>query len=811
MPALLAGFLVVMIFGCGEPSPSAPPVAPSPSPSPAAAARAVPWQRTEEREPCAAFNPLRTPYFGDLHVHTSFSMDAYIAGTRGGAREAYQFARGETLAVTDDDEAQTRQARIERPLDFTAVTDHSEFFGEVNLCTTPGSLVYDDSMCQKLRQVEAPANRFLVTVAWLFPLGIPNPPASHQFCFQPGVDCDAAAVSVWQEMQAAAEAAYDRSAACMFTTFLGYEHTASPLGRHRHRNVIFRNHHVPPFAAGQLETYQGGIPQGVWSRVEADCLNAGTGCDAVIIPHNPNLSGGEQWFDPVDSAEAQRRQDREPLVEIHQQKGNSECRFDRLAWRGVQSTDELCTFEQELIAHEGPGEPPPSIDAYPPRNLVRNTLKDGLALEESLGVNPFQLGFAGGTDTHNATAGNTKEEGWEGGQGNNDSSPQRQIADEFRANPGGLTVAWAEENSRDALFDALRRRETYATSGTRPIVRFFAGSLPGVACGAADFVERAYRSGTPMGGELGAVRGNASPRFAVLAFKDAGTTTRPGTDLQRIQVVKGWLDAAGATREKVFDVAGNPLNGAGVDPATCAPVGTGARELCTVWEDPEFDRSQRAFYYVRALENPACRWSTLVCKGVGVDPFSPNCAEQAAQAGALFANCCLTQANDRFVDPVMQERAWTSPVWYRPEAIARVDGGVEFGAARGTDILDLTIHIGRVPIEFNLDASDLTVQVTDDDEIYRVTIPAGSMQPQERAELLVLRDGSTPADGLRSATFEIRPDNEGILRLRTREGDLSHAERTEHMVRVALQIGMYKSSYTRRWAATGNRLAPVSQ
>src|SRR5262249_35933567 len=157
-----------------------------------------------------------------------------------------------------------------------------------------------------------------------------------------------------------------------------------------------------------------------------------------------------------------------------------------------------------------------------------------------------------------------------------------------------------------ALFDALRRRETFATSGTRPVVRMFGGGLTGVDCSSPDLVRQAYETGTPMGGDVGAAQGGASPRFAVLAFKDPGTKTTPGTDLQRVQIVKGWVDASGTTHEKVFDVAGDANNGASVDPATCAPVGQGASELCTVWEDPQFDRSQRAFYYGRVLENPTC-------------------------------------------------------------------------------------------------------------------------------------------------------------------------------------------------------------
>jgi hypothetical protein len=705
--------------GCGDSCDSPPP--------PTAQAAPVPWQRTEVREPCEAFELLRQPYFGDLHVHTRVSADAYIYGTRVGPRDAYAYARGEEIGVSDESEQPTRRARIDRPLDFTAVTDHAEWYGEVDVCTTPGSPVYEEMVCRVLRQVDPPGRQFIVTVQWLFPAGVPSPPPSLPFCTTPGVDCDASAISVWQDIQAAAEEAYDRTAACTFTSFVGFENTASLNGRHQHRNVIFRNEHVPRFAASHLDTVAGGVPQGLWTAIENDCLNAGTGCDAVIIPHNPNLSGGLQFFDPADGAEAQRRQDREPLVELHQQKGNSECRFDRLAGRGVGTEDELCAYEQFASADQLPNQPIPTIDEYPPRNLIRNTLRDGLAFEETLGANPFRFGFIGSTDTHNALAGNTEESTWEGSDGQNDATPARQISGARESNPGGLAVAWAEENSRDAIFSALRRREVYATSGTRPVVRFFAGDLRDVRCGSPDFVSRAYATGTPMGGELGAVRGAASPSFAVLAVKDAGTKTSPGIDLQRVQIIKGWLTADGQTHERVFDVAGDPNNGATVDPDTCASVGSGARELCTVWEDPEFDRSQRAFYYARVLENPVCRWTTVVCKAAGVDPFAADCDAQADAAGSAFADCCLTQDDEAFLSPVVQERAWTSPVWYRPEAIARVDGGIEYGSRAGTDHLTLRIVLGWSPIEDDAQTRDLTIAVSDAEEIYHVDVPAGTL------------------------------------------------------------------------------------
>jgi hypothetical protein len=763
-----------------------------------------PWQRTEVREPCTDSNPLRNPYFGDLHIHTRFSADAYIFGTRVDPRGAYDFARGGTVIIPDENETQTRTARIDRPLDFAAVTDHAEFFGEAQICDTEGSPAYEHELCRIFRQPEPdPRAQFRTTVAWLFPAGVPNPPTSHVFCTLPGVDCDAAAVSVWQEIQAAAEAAYDRTAACSFTSFIGYEHTPSPLGRHLHRNVIFRNDHVPPVAASHLETFPGGTPQGLWSAVETQCLGAGTGCDAVLIPHNSNLSGGGQWLDPADAAEALRRQTLEPLVEIHQIKGNSECRFDRLAGVGVGTADELCTFEQDPQAHQGPDEGPPPIDRYPRRNMVRNTLRDGLALEQHLGVNPFRLGFVGGTDTHNGTAGSVDEAGWEGGQGNNDATPAIQISRQLRTNPGGLTVVWAEENSRDAIFDALRRRETYATSGTRPVVRFFGGDLAGLACGTRDFVRAAYATGTPMGGELGALRGGRSPRFAVWAAKDPGTAERPGTGLQRIQIVKGWVDRNGRTHERVFHVAGNRRRGR--RPRHCTPRGAGFRELCAIWRDPTFNRRQRAFYYARVLENPTCRWSTLVCRGAGVDPLSPRCAEQAAAAGAAFADCCLGTANDAFMEPVVQERAWTSPIWYRPEAIARLRARVRFGPGKASDELTLQLGMGHLPARLKLARTALTVRVTDDDEIWTVTIPAGTLRELAPGRFVLTSRGKRRT-GLQKGSLAVGGNHEGRLTLRAGPLDLSRADHADHPVTVTLAIGTYQPSHTRLWVARNGTL-----
>ncbi len=775
-----------------------------------ARAETPPWRRTETRAPCDASNALRTPWFGDLHVHTRNSADAYIFGTRVGPRDAYAFARGTTIPVVDDMEVASRSATIDRPLDFVAVTDHAELFGEVNACTTPGSPVLNVTACQLLQSVETTADQeFQTTVAWLAPLGIPNPPTGLDFCNTPGVDCDGRAVSVWQDVQAAAEEAYDRTGACSFTSFIGYEYTPSPLGRHVHRNVIFRNADVPAIALSYLDTLQGGVPHGLWTAIENQCLGAGGACDAVIIPHNSNLSGGMQLVDPDDAADALRRQTIEPLIEIHQVKGNSECRFDRIAGQGVGTADELCTFEQDPLPFQGPFATELPIDQWPRRNLVRESLEDGLAFEGTLGVNPFRMGFVGSTDSHNGTAGNTAERSrdtagpsWVGAQGQDDGSDARLVGDNMRTNPGGLAVAWAEENSRDAIFSALRRRETYATSGTRPVVRFFAGSLDGVACGTADLVERAYATGVPMGGEIGAVRGRASPRFAVMAAKDPGTASVPGTDLQRIQIVKGWVDAAGATHEKTVDVAGNAANGAGVDPASCEPTGSGSAELCALWEDPEFDPSERAFYYARVVENPVCRWSTRICKQHQVDPFAADCAAQAAAVDAAFANCCLNESNDRFVSPTVQERAWTSPVWYRPEAIRRLHARLAFGRRAGRDAISVRAVLGGVPSTLDPTLNGLTLRVSDDDDVFTIAVPAGGFRTHGHRWTFKSRQAGT-----RSLTVQVRKHDVSVTAA-GRSVDLGSAARERHFMTVAIESGLFRTSHTRRWDLHGARLAP---
>jgi hypothetical protein len=333
-----------------------------------------------------------------------------------------------------------------------------------------------------------------------------------------------------------------------------------------------------------------------------------------------------------------------------QHKGDSECLL------GGDTTDEACGFEK--LPYDNFRGRWALLGANPPQRVqfVREALKRGLALEAKLGANPFRFGIVASTDTHLGAAGLVSERSFpgHGGAGARRGRACRPACRNDRVQTGRLAVL-CRENSREALFAAMKRREAYGTSGPRPIVRFFGGpSYPADLCERPDFVTTGYRDGVPMGGELTGGAARAPLRFAVQALQDPGSAREPGVPLQRIQIVKGWL-AAGETHERVIDVAGGP-NAAGVDLATCEPHGAGAARLCTVWTDPDFDPSQPAFYYARVLENPRCRWSQRICAAARVD-----CARSETITEGL-EGCC-----DPLHQPIVQERAWTSPIWYTPE------------------------------------------------------------------------------------------------------------------------------------------------
>jgi hypothetical protein len=759
----------------------------------------APWSRTETRAPCSSFNVLRTPYFGETHSHTGLSIDAVIGDDRSEPREAYTFAKGGVIDLPPYDASgkATRSAQLRRPLDFAAVTDHAEGFDLDYICKTSGTTGNDSTQCKAIRADignsvpgYTPHSFFDILLPTVFSLN-PQPP---DFCKNtPGL-CPNSASVIWTEEQDAAEAFYDRTAACAFTTFVAYEWSGTPNRANLHRNVIFRNTNVPALPISYIEEP---TAEGLWAQLQKQCLDAGTGCDVLAIPHNSNLSNGLMFEaantdgSPLSATDAATRAAFEPLVEIIQHKGDSECKI------GVGTTDELCGFEKVtrtvLFGTSDPNQ------TFPPLSFVRNALKQGLLTEQSIGVNPFKLGFVGATDTHNATPGQVDEDNWQGHQGTQDGSPAYRMskigqAPNVENNPGGLAVVWAEENSRDALFAAMRRREVYATSGTRPIVRAFAGKVAGSICKGASFAATGYQKGVPMGGEIGPLAGNGSPGFAVLAMKDPGTADAPGTPLQRIQIVKGWIDDSGQVQEKVFDITKKPNNGATVDTATCETSGPGADSLCAVWKDRTFKSNQRAFYYARVLENPTCRWSTRICNDAHVDCSNP------AAVPADFAECC-----DAAIPKTIQERAWTSPFWYEPEGIGKVSASIAFGKQPGADVLKLSAQIGAAAPAFNPDTDPVTLTVRDDDDIYQVTIPAGTMTNKGGGKYQ-LKDKTGALGGLKSVMLKVPPTGLRQLVVQTVPMDLPHADRVAHMVEIDLSIGSYQAQHTRLWMLKGTKL-----
>ncbi|MCA9718457.1 MAG: DUF3604 domain-containing protein [Myxococcales bacterium] len=604
-----------------------------------------PWVDT--REPCSERDPMRNVYFGDLHVHTANSFDAYLSDVRVDPAQAYRFARGETITIPGG-AGGTQQVTIDRPLDFAAVTDHAEYLGEVSACTTPGAPGYESDTCVGFR-----ANSPSIFVGFGTALSFEEPQRREDVCGPDGADCLAAARDVWSRVQGAAEDAYDRSAACSFTSFVAYEWSAATALSNLHRNVIFRSSQVPPLPVSSFEATSA---EALWASLWDECVQGINGCDVLAIPHNSNWSNG-RLFNPEyaatdgDRQQAERQARLEPLVEIFQHKGDSECENGVSGILG--EPDELCGFEK-LVQ-------PPFMDCgdgvgsqgmtgagcLSRRDFLRGALLTGLEVERDIGVNPLRLGVIASTDTHNGTPGQVAEDSYPGHFGSREGGPLERLTavvpGGVRNSPGGLVAVWAEENTREALFDAMRRRETYGTSGPRIAVRMFGGwELPEDMCAREDLVELGYERGVPMGGELPPRTGSSGPAFVVSALRDP-----EGAPLQRAQIIKGWLDASGQRHVEVHDVAGGDSD-ASVDPASCAPQGAGADSLCGLWRDPAFDPAQPAFYYARIVENPTCRWSARDCLTLA-ETLPPE---------ELPAVC-----EDPTIPKTIQERAWTSPIW----------------------------------------------------------------------------------------------------------------------------------------------------
>jgi hypothetical protein len=404
-----------------------------------------------------------------------------------------------------------------------------------------------------------------------------------------------------------------------------------------HRNVLFANDTVPDTVFAALD---GNRNYMLWKWLEERCVAP---CDVMAIPHNTNLSWGFGFAletveqQPYKDEDWKRRARFERLAEIYQIKGSSECGV------GFGTTDEECRFEQRLPPCAKKGDTICVMDG----SFVRGALKTGLGLRKTLGFNPFKLGFVGATDSHNAIPGATRESDYVGSIGIGDGSPALRLGRQIHRSPGGLTGVWATDNTRPALFSSMKARETFATSGTRIRVRLFGGfGLPMDLASRPDFVAMGYRFGVPMGGDL--KRGKGTPRFLLWAGYDPESAR-----LQRIQIVKGWYAPEGVS-EAIYDVACSdglrpdpkthrcPDNGARVDISDCSYSGDkGAAALAATWEDPDFDPKRPAFYYVRVFENPTCRWSA-------------------------WDSIRLGKAPPPIPSPVIQERAWSSPIWYDP-------------------------------------------------------------------------------------------------------------------------------------------------
>ena len=589
----------------------------------------------------------RQALFGDLHVHTRYSFDAYIFNVRATPEDAYRFARGEPIEHPLGYPIRLRGG----PLDFYAVTDHATYLGVLEAFGNPDHPLSKTPLADELNSADVSASRQAFrNVANTLVTGEEVPGTIH-----PEVRRQA-----WRRIVDAAEA---NNVPGRFTTFVAYEYTSNPP-YNLHRNVIFRGAEVPelPFAATDSLN-----PEDLWRWLDEQRIR---GAEALAIPHNANWSNGTMFADatfegdPLDAAYAQLRMRNEPIVEITQVKGTSETH------PLLSPNDEWANFE---IFADTPGDAyslagllPESISVR--GSYARDALLRGLVMQERAGFNPYRFGFIGSSDTHNGGAG-YEEASYVSKVGIQDGSPERRGStppegmswNEYEELPAdekpppyyadwsasGLTGVWAAANTRDAIYAALRRKDTFGTSGPRIRVRAWAGhGLDSLDLSGRGAAGRLYAEAVSMGGELAASEG------PVEIYAQASRDPRSAW-LQRLQVVKGWVED-GAAGEKVFDAACSdgltvdagthrcPDNGASVDLETCAvDFERGAAELATHWIDPEFDASRRAFYYVRVLENPTCRWSTWDALRAGVEPM-------------------------RGKEPVLQERAWTSPIWYVP-------------------------------------------------------------------------------------------------------------------------------------------------
>ena len=580
-------------------------------------------------------NPLNNVYFGETHLHSSASPDAFAFGTRNDADEAYQYAKG--MPIKNAQSGNTIQKQT--PYDFAGVTDHAEYLGVMPLLLDPDSPLQDTEIGKliasgKQEDGEA-AFQQIITSATI------NKPIDYL------VDPETMSTA-WDKQVDAANKHYEPG---KFTTLIAFEWSSQPDSKNLHHNVFFRGDEPPKRVFSSFDSTH---REDLWSYQE---YYRAKGIDSISIPHNSNVSNSAMFAlhdsdgNPIDKEWADRSQANSPAVEILQTKGQSETH------PALSPDDDFAGFEGNFNHLLGSGGVLGLID----KSYVRNALIDGVGFQEMIGSNPFKYGIVGGSDSHIA-ASNNEEFNYPGAHGNIDYSPEVRLsgAGSVAGEPavffgtGGITGVWAPENTREAVFDGLKRKETYGTSGPMMRVRFFGGwDYADDLTTRSNFVQQAYDGGVPMGQDLPAMpEGAEAPTFAVWALKDPNSA-----NLDRVQIIKGWYDTRGYGFQKIYDVIWSDQDTRQIDETSgkLTPVGNtvdiaeatytndiGATQLRATWTDPDFDPAQHAVYYVRVLEIPTPRWSTYDAKLLGVEP----------PAG---------------VQATIQERAFTSPIWYTPD------------------------------------------------------------------------------------------------------------------------------------------------
>tara|TARA_B100000768_G_C11276259_1_gene376122 strand:- start:862 stop:2766 length:1905 start_codon:yes stop_codon:yes gene_type:complete len=620
----LIAVITVSLTGCAKAEETS-----NKSASPAPAGESVAEPRT------ATSNPLKNAYFGDTHIHTELSFDAFLFGTRRTPNDAYLFAKGAGI-----EHASGFEMKMKKPLDFLAVSDHAFYLGMMREMASLDSTYSGEDMAAAVRGAITPEGSQAGFAAILGHL------RSQTGETKDPINDLSVARSAWQEIIEAAERHNDPG---NFTTFIAYEYTSSgPAFENLHRNVIFRGSDVPEQPYSRFNSIN---PEGLWAWMDEQ---RALGRESLAIPHNSNGSNGwmfpvNNWAgEPIDLAYAQTRMRNEPLVENTQVKGTSDTH------PMLSPNDEWSDFEIMPLRIAT------NVQSKPNGSYVREAYLNGLLIESKIGANPYKFGVIGASDTHNA-AGSFEEDNYWSKTGVLDFEPYRRgsvptptstpEAPEYLDpaskywGASGLAGVWAESNTRDAIYDAMRRKETFSTSGSHIKLRFFAGyEFDQSLLNTEDSIKQAYANGVPMGSDL-AAQGERNPSFYVWASRDPDTQP-----LQRLQIIKGWVED-GKAQEMVVDIACSdgqtvdPLtlrcgdNGARVNVADCTVTANkGDSELSAVWQDPDYDPSQKAFYYVRVLENPTCRWSTYDAIAAGVAP-RPD------------------------MQSTIQDRAWSSPIW----------------------------------------------------------------------------------------------------------------------------------------------------